>query len=313
MDFFTADLHLGHANILKFSRRVEFMTPGDLAAFLEIEAAAKAATKGKAIPRLKPGDAPIQRPTGELDGRASHPAVEAFNAWKPSKQSVDQMDEGLIERINAMVGKSDTLWIVGDFAKPKGEKASDYRRYRDAIRVKDVRLIWGNHDNRHKAAELFTQTHDAVMLYVEAGLQSRERQRAKGSDQEEDRSLADARGSVSSGGALTHAELFETKGGRQLLADAQFRARTRRVFLSHYGHVVWHHSHRGVYHLYGHSHGNLEAWRDEHMPSALALDVGVDCWDCKPVSFAEIDRVLSEKAARVPPHTVDFGASGAED
>lgn len=300
MDFFTADLHLGHANILKFSRRLAFMTPGDLAAFLEVEAAAKGATKGKAIPRLKPGEAMIQRPTAELDRQASHPAVEAFNAWKPSKESVDRMDEGLIERINSAVGKGDTLWVIGDFAKPKGEKASDYRRYREAIRARDVRLVWGNHDNRHKCGELFEQTYEAVMLYVDAAGGMTPRSTALES-------------SGTKGGALTHAELFETKGGRQMLADAQFRSRTRRVFLSHYCHVVWHHSHRGVYHLYGHSHGNLEAWREEHMPSALAMDVGVDCWDARPLSFVEIDRVLAAKAGRVPPHTVDFGSSGAED
>ncbi|MEK6703367.1 MAG: metallophosphoesterase [Planctomycetota bacterium] len=305
MDFFTADLHLGHANILKFSRRLAFMTPADLAAFLEVEAAAKAATKGKAIPRLKPGEAMIQRPTAELDRQASHPAVEAFNKWRPSKESVERMDEGLIELINAAVGKSDTLWIVGDFAKPKGEKASDYRRYRDAIRAKDVRLIWGNHDNRHKCAGLFTQTYEAVMLYVDA---------PGGTALQSSASGGTALQSGASGGpALTHAELFESKGGRQLLADAQFRSRTRRVFLSHYCHVVWHHSHRGVYHLYGHSHGNLEAWREEHMPSALAMDVGVDCWECRPLSFTEIDHLLTAKAAKVPPHTVDFGSSGAED
>jgi len=45
----------------------------------------------------------------------------------------------------------------------------------------------------------------------------------------------------------------------------------RRVWLSHYAHRVWPGSHRGTWHLYGHSHGSLP---DDS--EALSLDVGVD-------------------------------------
>lgn len=43
------------------------------------------------------------------------------------------------------------------------------------------------------------------------------------------------------------------------------------IFMSHYAHRVWHHSHKGVLHLYGHSHGNLE-----HIKWGKSMDVGVD-------------------------------------
>jgi len=42
-----------------------------------------------------------------------------------------------------------------------------------------------------------------------------------------------------------------------------------RFFLSHYAHRVWRNSHRGTYHLYGHSHGQLPDY-------GRSMDVGVD-------------------------------------
>src|SRR6478609_5272729 len=32
------------------------------------------------------------------------------------------------------------------------------------------------------------------------------------------------------------------------------------MFMSHYKHAIWPKSHKGVIHLYGHSHGNAEDW-----------------------------------------------------
>ena len=49
-------------------------------------------------------------------------------------------------------------------------------------------------------------------------------------------------------------------------------------------------SHVGAWHLYGHSHGLLP---DD--PNALSLDVGVDCWGFRPVSFAQIQACMATK------------------
>jgi len=240
VDFFTADLHLGHASIMKHSRRTAFMTDADRASFA-----------------LALADPP------------------AYKAWKPSAESVDRMDLALIARINERVDAADRLWIIGDFASPRKATHAAMRAYRDAIRCRDVRLVWGNHDPRHLCDGLFTATYEAARLII------------------------------SPRRTLVEADAFRTHAQRSLKDRLIAGRRARVVFLSHYAHVVWHHSDRGVYHLYGHSHGNLEAWRDEHMPSALALDVGVDCWDYQPLSFTQIDRLLSEKQKQVPPHTVD--------
>jgi calcineurin-like phosphoesterase family protein len=59
------------------------------------------------------------------------------------------------------------------------------------------------------------------------------------------------------------------------------------VHLSHYAHRVWPGSHRGSYHFYGHSHGNL--------PSiGKSIDVGLDAagMEFMPKTFNEIRELI---------------------
>jgi len=62
------------------------------------------------------------------------------------------------------------------------------------------------------------------------------------------------------------------------------------VVLCHYAMRVWPHSHRGSWHLYGHSHGKLP-------PVPGTLDVGVDCHDYRPISAHEVAAKRDQ-----PPH-----------
>ena len=55
----------------------------------------------------------------------------------------------------------------------------------------------------------------------------------------------------------------------------------QRIVLFHYGMRVWHHDSRGVWHLYGHSHGKLPSY-------GKSLDIGVDCWNYTPVTFSQL-------------------------
>lgn len=56
-----------------------------------------------------------------------------------------------------------------------------------------------------------------------------------------------------------------------------------RVYLSHYAHRVWPGCHKGSFHFFGHSHGNLP-------PQGRSRDVGVDCADVgyAPRSFKQL-------------------------
>jgi calcineurin-like phosphoesterase family protein len=61
----------------------------------------------------------------------------------------------------------------------------------------------------------------------------------------------------------------------------QIGVENQRIVLSHYAQRTWQGAFRGAWHLYGHSHGNLPPFRK-------SMDVGVDAWDFRPVSFEQI-------------------------
>jgi len=69
------------------------------------------------------------------------------------------------------------------------------------------------------------------------------------------------------------------------------------VILSHFSLAVWDKQHHGSWCLYGHSHGAHEKWKSEHMPEAKSFDVGVDCWNFKPLSFTQIRSIMSKKGS----------------
>ena len=62
------------------------------------------------------------------------------------------------------------------------------------------------------------------------------------------------------------------------------------IYLCHYAMRVWNRSHYGSWMLYGHSHGSLP---DD--PSALSIDVGVDCHNYRPISYEEIVEIMRKK------------------
>jgi calcineurin-like phosphoesterase family protein len=76
---------------------------------------------------------------------------------------------------------------------------------------------------------------------------------------------------------------------RQIVVDSQ------RLVLCHYALRTWPGARRGAIHLYGHSHGTLPG-------NSQSLDVGVDCWDYRPISLPQIREVLEREpsAGMVP-------------
>ncbi len=78
-------------------------------------------------------------------------------------ESVEAMDDALIENINRLVAPGDTLYHLGDFAF----RTREPRAYRQRIRCRTVHLILGNHDPRStegvvdpEFAALFASVHD---------------------------------------------------------------------------------------------------------------------------------------------------------
>jgi calcineurin-like phosphoesterase family protein len=73
------------------------------------------------------------------------------------------------------------------------------------------------------------------------------------------------------------------------------------ITLCHYAMKVWNKSHHGAWQLYGHSHGSLPDPQD-----ALQFDVGVDCWDFRPVTVEQIQaKMLTKTWKPVDHHNAD--------
>ena len=60
------------------------------------------------------------------------------------------------------------------------------------------------------------------------------------------------------------------------------------IVACHYPMLSWRNNERSAWHVSGHCHGRIEEFRKLHLPNDLACDVGVDCWDDKPVSFEQL-------------------------
>lgn len=58
-----------------------------------------------------------------------------------------------------------------------------------------------------------------------------------------------------------------------------------KIVMCHYSMNVWNASFHGSWHLFGHSHGTCPG-------QGMSLDVGVDCWKYRPVSFEQISEKM---------------------
>lgn len=91
-----------------------------------------------------------------------------------------------------------------------------------------------------------------------------------------------------SGSCGSHGDI---KGKIQFWGDMpQVEVEGQQIVLCHYAMRVWNKSHHGTWHLYGHSHGSLP---DD--PNSLSFDVGVDCHHYHPISFQQVDDIMSKK------------------
>lgn len=127
--YFCSDPHAFHGSIMKYCRRLAFMTPADREAFLALEASG--------------GD---------------------MRSFRVTEESIDNMNRGLAASVNSRVGANDTLWCLGDWVMTSG---GDYyakaKWFRDQIDCRNVYLLWGNHDDR-KIHDLFSATFDQAEI-----------------------------------------------------------------------------------------------------------------------------------------------------
>jgi len=68
----------------------------------------------------------------------------------------------------------------------------------------------------------------------------------------------------------------------------------QKIVMCHYAMRTWHHDLRGVWHLYGHSHGGLE-------PLGRSMDVGVDVTGYRPLGFAALKVLMDARPIHSAP------------
>jgi calcineurin-like phosphoesterase family protein len=88
---------------------------------------------------------------------------------------------------------------------------------------------------------------------------------------------------------------------------AEIRVDGQGIVLCHYAMRVWHHSSRGSWHLYGHSHGKLA-----DAPASLSMDVGVDAHQFLPWRFDEIKAAMEAKK-RASSEVYETGKEGSHE
>ena len=59
-----------------------------------------------------------------------------------------------------------------------------------------------------------------------------------------------------------------------------------KIWLAHYAHRVWNGSHKGAYHLFGHTHAELPN------VGSLSFDVGVDAQNFSPISLEQVHQKM---------------------
>ncbi|WP_027134634.1 metallophosphoesterase family protein [Geminicoccus roseus] len=77
-------------------------------------------------------------------------------------------------------------------------------------------------------------------------------------------------------------------GWASVQAYAEMEVDGRFLVLCHYPFRTWNRMGKGAIDLHGHSHGRLK-------PATRQFDVGVDAWDCRPVT---LDEVLAARRRR---------------
>jgi calcineurin-like phosphoesterase family protein len=134
-DFFIADTHFGHGNIIKYCRR----------------------------PFLNDTEKQMQKWADE--------GLVRQDEFKISRESIDLMNSTIIDNINAVVGQDDTLWHGGDFGW--GPSFDEFKKWRDRIVCRNINLIWGNHDpglhskDKFSIATLFSKVFHQILIKVE--------------------------------------------------------------------------------------------------------------------------------------------------
>ena len=101
--------------------------------------------------------------------------VKSITKWEGSRkdrtrdfESLEQMNEVIVEHINSFVKEDDILIHLGDWSFGGFDSIKEFR---DKIKCKNIHLVLGNHDhhianNKNNIQDLFSSVHEYLFLQV---------------------------------------------------------------------------------------------------------------------------------------------------
>lgn len=193
--------------------------------------------------------------------------------------SIEKMNATIINGINKYVEPDDVLYHLGDWSFGGMENIWNFRKQ---LSVKKIHLVLGNHDEHIQNKKILPNCYLDDENEIRDGISPR-----KGKYEDERDDLWDC-----------HAHwLFES-----IEYVNSFSVGKQKFFLSHYAHRVWDKSHKGVIHLYGHSHATLE-----DQPWGKSMDVGIDnayrlFGEYRPFSLDEIVKLMGKREIKILDH-----------
>lgn len=104
--------------------------------------------------------------------------VRGTSSWEGKRgcrdfETVEEHNQKLVDNINNTVGKDDILFCLGDWSfgnYKDGENVSNIQKFREQLQVKEIHLVYGNHDTEIRSSKelqsLFTSVQDYLELQI---------------------------------------------------------------------------------------------------------------------------------------------------
>jgi calcineurin-like phosphoesterase family protein len=198
--------------------------------------------------------------------------------------SVEKMNETIINNINEKVGKDDILYFLGDWSF--GNIANIWN-FRKRIYCRNIEFTIGNHDQAIEENKL---------------LPNCIRTSAKNGGDIIDGDIEQEKEEDYSWYELTTNEVFAKNIFSSVQHYKEINVGKQKICMSHYAQRVWNKHHRGAIHLYGHSHSSLE-----QLPWGKSMDVGIDnafklYGEYVPFSLTDILDIMGKREIKIIDH-----------
>lgn len=220
------------------------------------------------------GHANICRGTSKWEARSE----EDFQQNTRDFNTLEEMNDAIVDGINSVVGEDDVLYHLGDWSFGGIKNIWEFRK---RIKCKNIHLILGNHDHHIE--------NDKVLPNIAWCSEGKGSWEIKESKDLPTKLI----------GPLDYVKAHELFKSIDYVKTVKINKHT--FFLSHFSHRVWNQSHHGVIHLYGHSHNSIDNnW-------GKSMDVGIDAIftlksKYRPLSVTEIIEIMDKRDILVLDH-----------